>query len=274
MSSASEDENICPSVKDNLADIIRTVSVSDGFFKHQQIGEPDLTLEDKAKIASELIVTKPGVFLSRYGKYLSEQHLEYFENLQTSDYELEFHLKEARQHHCKFVKQNKVKNRRYAALKTMIENNDDYFSESAMKARNPLLHEQLVGRFMTEEEKELEARPDMTNCSLTQIILEHMDLNKERDDKKKMKEEEDIEEFDTDEEETEDDNEEEGLGRIDGGRDFLKQQFVKSAYQCFLEGKDKEFDYSKVDNDESLDDIEMETRDAEERYFDESDNDE
>merc|ERR1719414_959814 len=121
-----------------------------------------------------------------------------------------------------------------------------------MKARNPLLHEQLVGRFMTEEEKELEARPDMSNCSLTQIILEHMDLNKERDDKKKMKEEEDVEEFDTDDEENEEDNEEEGLGRVEGGRDFLKQQFVKSAYQCFLEGKDTEFDYSKVDNDESL----------------------
>lgn len=261
---------------DILADIIKTVSLSDGFFKHQQIGEPDLTVDDKAKIASDLVSSKPGVFLSRYGSFLTENQLEYFETLTTSNYELEFYLNQARQSQCRFIKQNKVKNRRYAALRKMIENNDEYFSETAMKARNPLLYEQLVGRFLTEEEKEEANRPDMSNCSLTQIILEHMDLNKERDMKKIMKEEEDEEEFDTDDDESDNDknDEEEGLGRLEGGRDFLRKQFVKSSYQCFLEGKDSGFDYSKVDNDDSLDDLDVEQRDAEERYFEDSDNDE
>merc|ERR1712079_126588 len=168
----------------------------------------------------------------------------------------EFYLNQARQSQCRFIKLNKVKNRRYAALRKMIENNDEYFSETAMKARNPLLYEQLVGRFLTEEEKEEANRPDMSNCSLTQIILEHMDLNKERDMKKIIK------------------DEEEGLGRVEGGRDFLRKQFVKSSYQFFLEGKDSGFDYSKVDNDDSLDDLDVEQRDAEERYFEDSDNDE
>merc|ERR1711997_705247 len=113
----------------------------------------------------------------------------------------------------------------------MLESNDEYFSNEAMKARNPLLHEQMVGRFLTEEEREEEARPDMTNCSLSKIILDHMDLNKERDDKKRMKEAEEEEEFDTD------DDGDEGLGRQDGGREFLKQQFVKTVYQSFLQGK-------------------------------------
>merc|ERR1712227_502688 len=99
----------------------------------------------------------------------------------------------------------------------------------------------------------------MTNCSLTQIILNHMDINKERDDKKRMKD---------------DDNEEEGLGHVDGGRDFLRNQFVKSVYQSFLDGKDEAFDYSKIDHDNSLDDLDVEGRDAEERYFDDSDVDE
>ena len=54
---------------DILADIIKTVSLSDGFFKHQQIGEPDLTVDDKARIASDLVSSKPGVFLSRYGSF-------------------------------------------------------------------------------------------------------------------------------------------------------------------------------------------------------------
>merc|ERR1719508_175987 len=119
---------------------------------------------------------------------------------------------------------------------------------------------------LTEEEKEEKERPDMSNCSLTNIILEHMDLNKERDDKKKLKEEEDEEEFDTGEDESDDDEveEEEGLGRQEGGREFLKQQFVKAAYQSFLEGKDDEVDYRKIDTDDTLDDLDVEQRDAEE----------
>merc|ERR1712106_170145 len=101
-----------------------------------------------------------------------------------------------------------------------------------------------------------------------------MDLNKERGEKKRMKEVEEEEEFDTDEENESEDEAEEGLGRQEGGREFLKQQFVKAAYQSFLEGKDDEVDYRKIDTDETLDDLDVEQRDAEEKYFDDSDNDE
>ena len=257
-----------------LEDIIKTVSCSEGFFRHQQRDEPDLSVEEKSKIATELISSKPGLFLSRFGKFLTEDQLTYFENLKTANYECEFYLRQVRQEQCRYINQNKVKNRRYAALRNMLETNDDYFSWEAMKARQPLLHEQLVGRFLTTEEKEMEERPDMSNCSLSKIILDHMDLNKERDDKKRMKEEEEVEEFDTDEDEPEDGNDDEELGRLDGGRDFLRQQFVKSVYQTFLAGKDTGFDYRKVDTDESLDDLEAEQRDAEERYFEDGDNDE
>ena len=91
-----------------------------------------------------------------------------------------------------------------------------------------------------------------------------------------MKEAEEEEEFDTDDDESEDDpgDEDESLGRQEGGRDFLRQQFVKTVYQSFLQGKDDGFDYRKVDNDESLDDLDAEQRDAEERYFEDSDIDE
>lgn len=259
---------------DLLQDIIKTAASSEGFFRHQQKDEPDLTVEEKSKIASDLLSAKPGLFLSRFGKFLTEDHLEYFESLTTANYELEFYLRQVRQEQCRFINQNKVKNRRYAALKNMLEANDEYFSAEAMKARHPLLHEQLVGRFLTEEEREAEARPDMSNCSLTKIILDHMDLNKERDDRKRMKEEEDVEEFDTDDEESDNGNDDEELAKLDGGRDFLKQQFVKSVYQGFLEGKDVGFDYRKIDNDESLDDLDTEQRDAEDKYFEDSDIDE
>ena len=72
----------------------------------------------------------------------------------------------------------------------------------------------------------------------------------------------------------EDKEEEEGIGRQEGGREFLKQQFVKAAYQSFLDGRDEGVDYKTIDTDEALDDLDAEQRDAEERYFDDSDNDE
>ena len=259
-----------------LQDIIKTVSASEGFFRHQQKDEADLTLAQKSSIASDLLSSKPGTFLARFGKFLTSDQLEYFDGLETGgDYELQFYLKQARQGQCRFISQKRIKNRRYSALRNMLEASDEYFSNEAMKARNPLLHEQMVGRFLTEEEREEEARPDMTNCSLSKIILDHMDLNKERDDKKRMKEAEDEEEFDTDDDdESEEDDGDEALGRQDGGREFLKQQFVKTVYQSFLQGKDDGFDYRKIDNDESLDDLDAEQRDAEERYFQDSDIDE
>jgi len=258
-----------------LEEIIKTVSASQGFFRHQQKEEPDLTLAQKSSIASDLLASKPGVFLARFGKFLTEEQLEYFDRLEPgADYELQFFLKQARQAQCRFISQKTIKNRRYSALRNMLESNDDYFSNEAMKARHPLLHEQMVGRFLSEEEREEEARPDMTNCSLSKIILDHMDLNKERDDRKRMKEAEEEEEFDTDDDESEEEPGDESLGRQDGGRDFLRQQFVKSVYQSFLQGKDDGFDYRKIDNDESLDDLDAEQRDAEERYFQDSDIDE
>ena len=265
--------NISSNQKENLlSSLINTASLSGGFFRHQQKDDPDLSLEEKQNIVQNLVQNKPAIFLQRFGKYLSEEQLEYFDELRTDNYELEFILAQVRQDQCRFIKGHKVKNRRYAALQKMIHENNEHFTEAAMKARNPLLHEQLVGRFMTEDEKEEEGRPDMSNCSLTNIILEHMDLNKERDEKKRLKELEEEEEFDTDDESDQD--EEEGIGRQEGGREFLKQQFVKAAYQSFLDGKDSGIDYKIIDTDITLDDLDAEQRDQEERYFDDSDIDE
>ena len=88
-----------------------------------------------------------------------------------------------------------------------------------MKARNPLL----IGKFLTKEEKEDAARPDMTNGSLTNLILKHMDLNKERDDHKRMKADEEEEEFDTDDEDEEEDTnsaeDNEQIVKQEGGRE-------------------------------------------------------
>ena len=44
----------------------QVASVSQGFFKHQQRGDPDLTKQEKQKIAAQLLDNRPAVFLQRY----------------------------------------------------------------------------------------------------------------------------------------------------------------------------------------------------------------
>jgi len=250
--------------------IIQIASVSSGFFKHQQKDDPDLTKEEKRTIVTELLENRPSVFLARFGKFLSEDHLAFFDEIK-DNYEVEFYLKEARQSQCKIVQDLKVKNRRFQAMQNMIKDGDDHFSEENMRQRNPLLYHQLIGEHMTEEEKAVAERPDMTNCSLTNIIIEHMDLNRERELKKRLKGVEDEEEFDSD-------SEDEGptpqatpintYVNTEEDKESMRREFVQAAYRSFLAGKDSGVDYRKIDEDSSLDDLKLESQELEERYFD------
>lgn len=56
-------------------------------------------------------------------------------------------------------------------------------------------------------------------------------------------------------------------------QESLRQEFVLLMKQRFLDGLDSQFDYSLVDFDEDLDDLEQEDRDVEDRYFDAEDED-
>jgi hypothetical protein len=47
---------------------------------------------------------------------------------------------------------------------------------------------------------------------------------------------------------------------------LLKEEFVSSMYQDFLDGKDEDFDYDSVDNNECYDNVKE--YDEEEKYFD------
>jgi len=55
----------------------------------------------------------------------------------------------------------------------------------------------------------------------------------------------------------------------DAERLRLRREFVEMMQERFLRGEDAEFfDYSAIDNDPDLDDLEMVSREAEEAYFD------
>merc|ERR1719264_446358 len=152
-SDEEEEEELDRDGSDVLASIISTAVKSDGFFRHQQVGEGELVAEEKEKIVKELVQSKPALFLQRFGRFLSVVQLDYFESLRDDDFELSHYLKETKQLTCRKVRQQRVKNRRYAMLQRMLAASDPHFSEAAMRERNPLLYQQLVGKFMTAEEK-------------------------------------------------------------------------------------------------------------------------
>lgn len=71
------------SISDSAPTIIASamllrVAGSNAHFKHQQRGEPDLTIADKQQIAAEILERKPVMFLARFGRYLVEEDLVYF----------------------------------------------------------------------------------------------------------------------------------------------------------------------------------------------------
>lgn len=70
-------------------------------FRSQQVGEPDLTVKEKRRIAESLLGRSCELFLARFGTHLLEQHLNYFNKIDS--YEVNYHLNHLRRNHCKDV---------------------------------------------------------------------------------------------------------------------------------------------------------------------------
>ena len=261
--------------------IFEKVIASDCVIKNQQRGDPELTWQQKLQILTPILQSTPGVFLTRFGSILGNQELDYFYSI--GDHDLQYHVEVLRRE----VKQSKHrrKNRRLKAISELTANTD-YFSEEAMQARNPLLYEQTIGQYLSEEEKEekLAAAASRHNdCTLSSLIFENMDRRcvLERLKRQTEKEEEQLEEEDDDEEEEEE--EEAGCDEkavcssftvssdpkvANVEKKMLKQEFIKAMQQSFLRGEDRDFDYSTVDQNEAYDDLHAIAQDDEDSYFD------
>jgi hypothetical protein len=120
----------------------------------------------------------------RFGKFLQSSDLQFFQEVpdnedQECDYEVQFYLKEIA-HRCAHSG-TIVKNRRFAAMQE-LEAGGEYFSEQSMKFRNPLLYEQMIGQYLTDEEKEEQAEKaiDRTDLRFSTVMLNFMDLAQER----------------------------------------------------------------------------------------------
>lgn len=251
--------------------MLTRVADSDAFFKHQLITDPDLTFQEKLTISSELLDGKPSVFLSRYGKYLIEDDLAYFNKLR-GDYMIDFHLDSLSQrfHAAAEKSKKKVKNRRFEAMQRLILEGE-YFSVEEMKRRDPLLFEEMIGKYQTNEDvAEAVATADL---SLSEVLLRHLQAVQNNELYEQQQQQSRIiqastEEFDSEDED--DDNEmdeEKECEKDDEEKLVLKNEFVEIMQQRFLNGEDMEFDYHKVDNNEDFDSLEMVNRDEEDRYF-------
>lgn len=192
------------------------IESKDVFYKSQQVSEQELNDGEKFDILQELFNRSRSIFLSRYGKYLKQEHLLLFETTQdTDDYEVQHYLDE-----IKFRLANHeslVKNRRFMALQRMIEDSE-YFSEVEMMRREPSLYHQLVGQYLTEEEARERDFEECPGDSLVNILLQGIDNddgnrkreteddfeeNPEQTKKSKRKIDTEIEEFDTDDDDDE-----------------------------------------------------------------------
>lgn len=263
--------------------IARLVGNDEIIFKNQQRGEADLTREQKFEIAVEIFDKNKVTFLSRFGRHLTREQLNYFKTFENE--EVDIILKDLLREHSVKAHHLLVRNRRYEAM-NRLKDEGSYFSEIEMMKRNPLLYEQLVGQYMTEDEKKQRDKVASENATFVKILMEG--IERDESEAKRIKQEE--------EEEGAMEHEEKQMQKIEdpspsfvrwgeidekpkarktqpssitaAERRLLKEEFVTTMYESFLEGKDADFDYEKVDENQQYDNIDTLANDAQERYFD------
>lgn len=266
-------------------------------FKSQQRWEPDLNQEEKFQIALKLFHSNKLNFLLKFGRYLNREQLYYFQkftDIQEPDSEeISLVLSDLHKNCSTSSSTTIIKNRRFGAMKKMIEDDNSYFSEIEMMKRNPLLYDHLVGQYLTADEVRDRDKYEMSEkTTFVNILMEGIERDNAELQRKQQEETEDTQiKVDSDSSDEEKDMrhspvpsfsrwgefETDKLHRPNHKkskrlitpheRQLLKQEFVTSMYQDFLEGKDEQFDYGNVDTDKSFDLLDEIDNDAEEKYF-------
>lgn len=182
-----------------VTSMLSRIAGSDVVVKSQQRGEPDLTVDEKMVILDEILDKRPASFLTRFGRYLTEEDLGNFEHLK-GDYEIDFRLKEVKNILDSKKKKTGIRNRRYECLQRLMKDTD-YFSDENMRKRSPLLYEEYIGQYLTAEEKLDRDRAEMGNdLCLSEMIMNRQEremndwlLEYQRDQEASLEEEEEEE---------------------------------------------------------------------------------
>ncbi|XP_015215570.2 coiled-coil domain-containing protein 97 isoform X2 [Lepisosteus oculatus] len=269
-----EIENEIPSVQDEgsseLSAMLWAVAESEAPVKSQQLGEPDLTMAQRRQVLLEQYRAKPLVFLERYRAYLQPEHLGPFAHL-TTDCRAQHYCKEVRNRASSQANRTRVRNHRFAALRA-LQQEGQYFSEEQMRARDPLLYEQYIGQYLSDEElcQRVAAGQEQGAHSLAELLLHSYQEGLIQD---RLQEQQDREEGATEEVEEEEDHVsgEQQWEPTPEEKALLREEFISRMHQRFLDGKDQDFNYSEVDENPDYDNLDIVSRDEEERYFDEDD---
>ena len=288
-------------INDIIDYLVRCAKIS---FKNAHVDESEVHTSDKIKMACAIYKQSPTEFLLQFGKYLAPHHIGYFENLQSrEDDSFRECINQLKTYHSDKSKCKRVRNRRYNALQR-LQNETDYFSEKQMMYRNPLLYEQLVGQYLSDEEIKERDGVDNENLTFLSMILETVDRNDMREMKNEQMLEEDLESMkltnteDDSKSSGSDDNSENFKSTKQWGafdtpdtrpnympeprkqnmitapeRNLLREEFLQEMYCSFIEGRDTDVDYHTIDNNEEYDDLQQVSQDAEDRYFDSESND-
>lgn len=82
---------------------------TEAHFKSQQIGDPELTVTEKRTIAENILNKGVGLFLSRFGQYLSYEQLEFFQDSPEEDqYIVTHYLQLCRKQNSKLNEVSKI----------------------------------------------------------------------------------------------------------------------------------------------------------------------
>ncbi|CAH2314249.1 coiled-coil domain-containing 97 [Pelobates cultripes] len=261
-----------------LLEMFLLISGSHIPIRSQQKGDPEFSQEQKMAMLLELYDSKPLVFLERFCKVLTEEHLQCFSHLK-GDYTAEFYCKEVRKASLKKLDHTRIRNKRYAALQKLITAGE-YFSDEQMRERDPLMYEHYIGQYQSEEEIMSQNRKDMSQATCLSDVL--LDSCQEEALQRRLEAQRQLEDdcMEEEEDEDEEDEKEESELQSDGEqamdseeRALMREEFISRMHQRFLDGMDRDFDYSEVDENPDFDNLDIVTHDEEERYFDDNDDD-
>ncbi|KAF8117154.1 hypothetical protein N665_0012s0158 [Sinapis alba] len=291
-------------MKDAAAEeIVARLSSIDDLYFPRAVQSTAASSDQRKSVLLDLLRRDPAVFLERYGSQLSVDELLEFDGLK-HDYEVDWHLKNLRKKISPTSEELKsrsvaVRNRRLAYLNKLVLEGQ-YFSEDAMRDREPYLHHEYVGKFQDLMGRNMARPGERWSETLMRRAEEATLVSRIREEQQRLgvaecdwvgneKMEESEEESEQEEVETEDEEEEEeeksAGASSEAGRGENKQgtvllppeemqemmdQFTSIMQQKFLSGEDHEhLDYTKIDNDENLDDhwLREVGLDAEEKYF-------
>ncbi|KAI9497031.1 coiled-coil domain-containing protein-domain-containing protein [Zychaea mexicana] len=252
-------------------------------FKALKPDEMEVSAAEKRQVMQQVLEHDHGLFLSRWGRHLPPGILEAFEPFREEDYEVDFYLKQLlptpqQQHMLRSI----IHNRRYEYLKRHLRGST-YFSDESMQQHDPVLYEHFIGQHMTQDEKD---RPHDPEENLVQRILGNMDRSKAQEQVQKQKtiDEEQFEEEEEDSDDDDDDGDrkmteanetgkEQDIEEMMTFREEQREELVRLLEERFLAGKDTQFDYAKVDQNEAYDDMAQQEQDLQDQYFDDEESD-